>query len=183
MDTEDDKIEGSLVFKFGVGLAPWSGDWSEYTTAIDTEITVWSDDEDEAAPNVTVGRMKMVVVKLAEAVRDGTELYDVLDQKVLESLYKVLFKEDGVFWPHLDIQAPLGDLLVIEAVQVESKYENTALHQHAIETAIQTLASIGIVVIKKQVLRLSPSAWSDRGYVDLEFQNYLLLDNYKAYLE
>src|SRR5690242_9808255 len=30
---------------------------------------------------------------------------------------------------------------------------------------------------QKQVLRLGPSAWSDRDFVDLEFHHYLLLDN------
>ncbi len=174
-----DKINGSLVFDFGVALAPWD-DCEQYLTAIDAQITVWSDDEDEAAPNVTVGRMKMVVVKLAEAFRDNADYFITLDIEELESLFKVLFKEDGVFWPHFNIQAPLGDLLVIEQVHLDEQYEKTDLNEQAIETAISTFASIGIVVIKKQTLRLGPTAWSERGYVDLEFQNYLLLDNFAS---
>src|SRR5581483_5849780 len=140
---EGEKINGSLTLDFGVALAPWD-DCEHYLATIEAQITVWSDDEDEAAPNVPVGRIKMVVVKLAEAFRDDADYFTTLDIEELESLHKVLFTEDGVFWPHLDIQAPLGDLLVIEQVQVNEQYEKTGLHQQAIETAISMFASIGI---------------------------------------
>lgn len=75
MFEEPDKINGSLLFDFGVGLAPWGGDWPEYTTAIDAEITVWAEDEGPDTPNVTVGHMKIVVVRLAEALREGAEFF------------------------------------------------------------------------------------------------------------
>ena len=53
------------------------------------------------------------------------------------------------------------------------------LRNQAIETAIASFASAGIVLVKKDVLGLDDMAASDQGYWDLLFENYLLRDNFR----
>lgn len=171
---ESETLDGSVVFSFASSLFPGNGDPANYILNVDGEITLWVGDED--TPNEHAGKVKLAVVQLAEAQRNDVELFHVLDYYEIEALYPMLFKEDGVFWPHLDVEAPYGDLLIIEDIQLEPRFDDGLRHQ-AVETAIASFASVGIVLIKKQLLRLGPIESLERGYRDLEFQNYLLRDN------
>ena len=136
-----------------------------------------SDDLEES--DEIAGRMKLLVVKLAEARNDEERLFEVLDAYEIEELYAPLFQRDGHFWPHLDVEAQYGDLLVIEEVKLEPRFEDPILRNQAIETAIASFASIGVVIIKKQVLGLTMEAWYDKGYIDLEVSNFLMRDNFR----
>lgn len=177
MDTES--RNGSVVFEYRVSLSPWDCDPERYLLEIDGTITVWSESDDPEEPDEIVGSMKLLVVKLAEARRDQVELFYVLDFYEVEELYAPLFKKDGVFWPHLDVEAQYGDLLVIDEIKLDPRFEDSPLRNQAIETAIASFASIGVVVIKKQTLGLSTEDRCDKGYIDLEFNNFLMRDNFR----
>ena len=171
-----EEIGGSIEFRFGVCLVPWDGDPEKYVTEIEGDITIWADSDDDA-PNEKVGTIKLLVVKLAEALSKGVELAFILDCEAIESLYRKLFERDGEFRPTLGIMAPYGDLLVIEDIQLDPRLDDAAFRDQVIETAIATFASVGVVVLPK---RLVPGQiLQDRGYVGLRGSDYAVRDNYR----
>jgi len=119
----------------------------------------------------------LMVVKLAEARRAGVSVSDLFGCYDIDELDTVLFDDEGNFSAELPIKAPYGDLLVITEVRLKLRYCDARLRSQAIEAAIASFATIGVVVIKKHVLRLSVEAQLDKGYVDLLCNDFLMRDN------
>lgn len=170
------KLGGTVVFALGARLCPWKIDPEKYVIEITGDIMVWSQDE---GPERKAGQIKLAVVKLCEAKSRGVKLYHVLDSYDIEEIYPHLFQSDGVFLPDLPLEAPYGDLLLIEDIQLEPRFEKTDLRNQAIETAIASFASAGIVLVKKDVLGLEEMAAIELGYWDLLFEDYWLRDNFR----
>ena len=170
------KLGGTVVFTLGARLCPWKIDPEKYVIEITGDIMVWAKDE---GPERKAGTIKLAVIKMSEARCQGVKLYHVLDCYDIEEVYPHLFKKDGVFLPDLPLEAPYSDLLLIEDVQLEPRFEKTDLRKQAIETAIASFASAGIVLVKKDVLGLDEEAQLDQGFWDLLFDDYLLRDNFR----
>ena len=83
-------FDGSVVFNYHVPLAPLNGDPSQYALKLGGSIIVAADD-DEEAPDETIGRIKLIVVKMAQAIRDNVKLFEVFDSHNLEDIHQVLF--------------------------------------------------------------------------------------------
>lgn len=170
-----EEIGGSIEFRFQVPLVPWSGNPENYIAEVEGDITISADSDD--APDEKVGAIKLVVVKLAQALQNGVSLAFILDCESIESLYRKLFERDGEFRPTLGIMAPYGDLLVIEDVQLDPRLDDAAFCNQVIETAVATFASVGVVVLPK---RLVPGQnLQDRDYVGLRGSDYAVRDNYR----
>jgi hypothetical protein len=170
------KLGGSVVFSFDARLCPWKADPEKYVIEITGEIMTWAKGDE---PDEKAGQIKIAVIKLSEARSNGVKLYYVLDSYDIEEVYPHLFKKDGVFLPDLPLEAPYSDLLLIEDVQLEPRFEKTDLRNQAIETAIASFASAGIVLVKKNVLGLEEIAALELGYWDLLFEDYFLRDNFR----
>lgn len=171
-----ERIGGSIEFRFRVPLVPWSGNPENYFAEVEGDITISADSDDDA-PDEKVGAIKLVIVKLAQALQNGVSLAFILDCESIESLYRKLFERDGEFRSTLGIQAPYGDLLVIEDVELDPRLDDAAFCDQVIETAIATFASVGVVVLPK---RLVPGQnLQDRGYVGLRGSDYAVRDNYR----
>ena len=169
---------GSIKFQYTVPLKPWDGDVELYTTEIEGEIGAYfggDDDNDEK----TVGRIKLLLVKLAEAFHDHADLFCVLDAAGIEDLNLVLFDGDGLFNRDLRIEAEYGDLLVIADLNLAPPFDDAGIVRQAIETAIATFASLGVVVIPKNLLGLSVAERYKCGYRNIKRSDYLVRDNYK----
>jgi hypothetical protein len=174
------QCSGSVVFTHSTTLKPWERAAEKYVAEITGKIVVWSGNEEEALGG-TVGKMTLLVIKMAEALRNKVQLFEILDSHGLDSVYSVVFEEDGVFRPDVEVEAHYGDLLVIESVRLKPQFESTALRHQAVETAIATFASAGVVFIRKRVLRVGPERWLDQGYIELPGDDYLLRDNWRLY--
>ena len=170
------QLGGTVVFTLGARLCPWKIDPEKYVIEITGDIMVWATDE---GPERKAGTIKLAVIKLSEARCHGVKLYHVLDSYDIEEIYPHLFEKDGVFLPDLPLEAPYSDLLLIEDVQLDPRFEKTDLRKQTIETAIASFASAGIVLVKKDVLRLEEIAADELGYWDLLFEDYLLRDNFR----
>lgn len=169
-----EEIGGSIEFRFGVPLVPWRDNPENYITEVEGDIAI-SADSDDGEPDEKVGTIKLFVVKLAQALRNGVELTFILDCRAIESLYRKLFEHDGAFRAALGITAPYGDLLVIEEIELDPRFDDAVFRDQVIETAIATFASVGVVVLPK---RLIPAQnLQDRGYVDLRGTDYAVRDN------
>ena len=171
-----DEIGGSIEFRLRVPLVPWNGDPENYVAEIEGDITIWADSDDDA-PNEKIGTIKLLVVKLAQALQNGVKLAYILDCEAIESLYRKLFERDGAFRSALGITAPYGDLLVIEDVQLDSRLDDAAFRDQVIETAIAIFASVGVVVLQKRLLPVQDL--QERGYVNLRGSDYAVRDNYQ----
>lgn len=167
-------LGGFVVFSFGAPLCPWDADPEKYLIEITGKIKTWGEGDE---PDVKVGTIRMKLLKLSEALRDGVTLYHVLDCHNIEELYPVLFQKDGAFLPDLEIEAPYGDLLIIESVDLKARFEDTDLRHRAIESAIISCASVGITLVRKGILGLGEVDRGDLGYNDLSFEDYLYRDN------
>ena len=174
------QCSGSVVFTHAMALKPWERAAEKYVTEITGKIVVWRGNDEDALGG-TVAQMTLRVIKMAEALRHTVHLFEVLDSHGLDSLYSVVFEEDGVFRPDVEVEAHYGDLLVIENVRLKPEFESTALRHQAVETAIATFASAGVVLIRKRVLRVEAEAWVDRGYIELPADDYLLRDNWRLH--
>ncbi len=170
------KLGGTVVFSLGARLCPWKIDPEKYVIEITGDIMVWAKGD---GPEKKAGKIKLAVVKLGEARSNGVKLYHVLDCCDIQELFPVLFKKDGAFLPELDIEAPYGDLLIIERIDLKSRFEDTDLRNQAIETAIVSFASAALIVVRKNVLGLGEVARMDLGYRDLLFENYVFRDNFR----
>ena len=171
-----EEIGGSIEFRFGVPLVPWRDNPENYITEVEGDIAISADSDDDE-PDEKVGTIKLFVVKLAQALRNGVELTFILDCRAIESLYRKLFERDGAFRTALSIEAPYGDLLVIEEIELDPRFDDAAFRDQVIETAIATFASVSIVVLPK---RLIPAQnLQDRGYVGLRGTDYAVRDNYR----
>ncbi len=173
------EFDGSVVFNYHVPLAPLNGDPSQYALKLGGSIIVAADDDD--VPDQTIGRIKLMVVKMAQAVRDDVKLFEVFDSHNLDDIHQVLFERDKVFRRELKIAAPLSDLLLIEEIKIKAAFATTGIRNRAVETVIAHFASVGLVVIKKKVLRVSTESWLDSGYLDLLHAGYLLRDNFRLH--
>jgi hypothetical protein len=171
---------GSVVFKHGAPLKPWNRAVERYVMEITGEIVVWSGN-DEHTLGGAVGRMRLFVVKMAEALRERADLNEVLESHGLDSFYEAVFEEDGTYRSDVEVDAHYADLLIIESVRLKPHFESTDLRHQAIETAIATFASAGVVIVRRRVLRSSPEGWLDQGYIELPGDDYLLRDNWRLY--
>lgn len=173
--SNDEQI-GSIAFRFPVSLAPWNGDVSLYAIEIEGKVEVTLDD-DEDAPDEVAGSVKLIQFKLAEALADGAPLFWVLDTQAYESLYRKLFDDDGQFASRLDIGASYGDLLIIEELILDQRFDKGPLRHQVIEACIATFASVGVVLVRAETLRISREDWPSQGYVRIGHEDWLVRDN------
>jgi hypothetical protein len=174
------QCSGSVVFTHSMPLKPWARAAERYVAEITGKIVVWRGNDEDALGG-TVGQMTMLVIKMAEALRNKIQLFEVLDSHGLDSLYSVVFEQDGVYRPDVEVEAHYGDLLIVEDIQLKPQFESTDLRNQAVETAIATFATAGVVLIRKRVLRIEAERWVDRGYIELPDDDYLLRDNWRLH--
>src|SRR5205814_1960619 len=125
------------------------------------------------------GELKLLVIKLAEAVNDGASVCEICDchSSDLEELYCDLF-EDNDFKMELSFDGPLSELLYLDGVSLEPAYKQGDLLYQAIETAIAMFASNGVVVSYKSVLDIGPEGWQRLGFVAVPGTDLFVRDNF-----
>lgn len=172
----NDELIGSVSFNLTVPLG-LSGDPVAYAIEIDGHIGVSRDEAEDFEPDAIVGHVKLLQVKLAEALVDDVPLFWVLDNQCYEWLYSRLFKEDGVFARNLQIDAPYGDLLIIEEIEPERRFEDTPLRHQVIEACVKMFASVGVVLARQEMLDMTDDDLLRHGYRPLCYRDWLYRDN------
>jgi hypothetical protein len=96
----------------------------------------------------------------------------------LEEVQAALLEENDTFRLDLKIDAPLGDILFIDSIQLNPKYARTTLAWRSLEAAFATFASVGVVVAYAATLDQCPGEWSACGFERVSGTEIVYRDNY-----
>lgn len=164
---------GSIRFAAKPQLWPWDGDPSESVIPVKAKIEVYRESRGEQL----VGKMKFLVVRASEAVRNGFRIAHVCDAYSHELIHAVcaVTDDDGDWKPELDIHATDTDFIVVERISLRRHYRRSGLGAQAIQTAITTWCPNGIVIARHDIdlssahrlaVGFKPADGTDYMYVD-----------------
>ena len=158
----DEDVIGTIEFSVSPGLMQWVEPCEFVHTVTGTIVAHPDMDED-----IEVGEIVLRVVLAAEAIDRGEDLYDVcdVDSCLLEGIYAALFDRNGETKKELDIEVGWNNLVLVEKVEIDSRFRQTTLGVQAIETALAMFASQGLVVAVEDWLDLSIEQWKQLGFV------------------
>jgi hypothetical protein len=183
-DPEADKGKaiGSIEFRFSAGLKPWELDPEEYYTSVEGRIVVSVDDADDPDRTETVGELRLVVVKMAEAINDRVSLHEVFDaySADLEAINCALFNKNGDFEERLRIECAPCDIVFVESLKLKPKYRETAIFFQVFEAAIATFATQGLIVAYMSTLDLGDYVWTRCGFEQVAGTSIVFRDNLKV---
>jgi hypothetical protein len=157
---------GGVQFSVYSSLKPWDYDVEEFLLTVTGKIEAIPDRDEGGA--VPAGELKLLIVKMAEAIKADVPISGVCDchSADLEEVWSTLF-EDNQFKEEFDLQSPNGDLLYLDDISLMPEYESTPLYYQAIETAIATFASRGLVVAYKAVFKNDAKHWRKLGFKEI----------------
>ena len=174
---ESDAVIGSLEFTLGSILKPWDADPGKFLIEADGKIGLLADEGDEDA-EVIAGTIKVVLVKIAEAIWAGADLYQVFDHSTwLEATYGALFDSRGCFRRRHKIKRDVDNLLFIESIHWEPGFGGNSLLAQTIETTIALLAPSGLVVGYTDDLNQFGLRWQKHGFRSAGKSGIILRDN------
>jgi hypothetical protein len=148
----------SIEFRLNTRLKPWNADDPEaYSQEIVGRIVTYTEQDQE----VSLGKIRMLLPNLSEAIHDEAELAFIFDAVSLDNLWAALFA-GGDFDPDVAVQFRGKGIHFLDRVNVEPDYEGTTLRARAIQTAITILCPTGMAVSHCDLL--TDSAWQALGF-------------------
>jgi len=165
---------GSVRFTLESILKPWDFDPDKYAIEVRGEIVVARNDDAEE----TAGTMKLVIIKLADALLAGVHPHQVFDYSAdLEGTYSDLFDTKGRFRRRFKIERKLHNLLFIDTVRLRVGLGSKRLFAQAVETASAVLAPNSVVIGYSDELNKYGLKWQHYGFVFAGKSGVMLRDN------
>lgn len=174
----DNEVTGSVRFSFSVGLKPWNDEPTEYFLPVEGEIIACLNVPGDPDATEVAGRIELKVIKFAEAFNDHVDLSDVFHEASLGSVYLALFNQKGSFKKKLDISLLPGEVIFIDAITLEPKYQPTRLLLQAVESVIPALSSMGLVVACRETLDRGNKEWKRLGFDRVPRTDFIYRDDF-----
>lgn len=169
-----DGLIGSVRFSAKPQLWPWTGDPSENLVAVKAKIEVFRESSDDMQ---LAGKMRFLVVRASEAVRNGFRIAHVCDAFSSEAIHAfcAVTDDNGEWKPELKIFATSSDFVVIEQLSIRRPYRRSGLGAQAIQTVIATWCPDGVVIAHRE-LDLSSADRLAVGFKAAEGTEYMVFD-------
>lgn len=183
----NDEVIGSVRLSFSVGLKPWNGEPSKYFIPAKGEIIAFLDVPDDTDSIEIAGRIEVIVIKFTEAFNDGMDMGDIFHEAGLGAVHASLFNRKGDFKKKLDTGLLPADIVFIDVVTLELKYQPTRLLLQCVESLIPALSSMGLFVAHRATLDGGKKEWKQLAFdpvpgTDLVYRNDFDIDpRRKAY--
>ena len=172
------ELIGDVRYSFTAGLRPWDGDPEQYYFTIVGNIFVFVGDNEHPDEEAQAGEIHLTVIKAAEAINDHARLDFIFDALDMELIHEALFEDDDTIKVELKIDAPLGDVLIINSIELDPQYARTPVFWQVAETAIATFASVGLVAAYDDTLRSGGRQWSECGFRPAPETRIVYRDNF-----
>lgn len=170
----DDEVIGSIRVSFSVGLKPWNDDPTEYLLAAKGEIVAALD-----APGTTeiAGQIEATIIKFSEAINDRMDLGDIFHEASLGDVHSALFRKKGDFKRKLNIGLLPGEIIFIETISLEPKYQPTHILLQSVEAIIPALSSMGLVVARQATLDRGKDEWKTLAFDPIPGTDFVYRDD------
>lgn len=174
----DDEVTGMIQFSFATSLKPWGGDPTRYWFPATGEIVADLDSPDDSDATEAAGRMELKIIRFSEAYNDHVDLSDVFYEAGLGAVYVAMFNSRGGIKKQLDIDLLPGEVIFINAIQLEAKYRPTPLLLQTVEGMIGALTSMGLIVACRDTLDLGNKEWKQLGFDRVPRTQFIYRDDY-----
>lgn len=173
---DEKEFYGTVVFSVEARLAPWN-DPSEYVHTISGRATVVNDEDTDDV----VGSIVLKLVSATEAINRGHDLLTIFDadSSLLEHIYSTLFDVNEEPREELDIETCWNNLLFVEDMAIDPKYQATTLRVQLVATATAMFCPEGLVVAAEDSLDLTIEDWRALGFKRIAKSPFVYLDQLK----
>ena len=174
----NDEVIGSVRFSFSVGLKPWNEEPIEYFFPVEGTIVSNINVAGDSAATEDAGQIAIKVIKFHEAFNDHMDMADIFHKADLGVVHSSLFNKKWDFKKKLEIALLPGEIIFIDAITLEPKYQPTRLLLQTVETIIPALSSMVLVVARRETLDLGRKGWKQLAFDPVPGTDFVYRDDF-----
>jgi hypothetical protein len=174
----NDEVIGSVRLSFSVGLKPWNDEPIEYFFPVEGTIIGCLDVPGDSDATEVAGRIAAKVIKFHEAFNDHMDMADIFNKAELGLVHSALFNKKGDFKKKLDIALLPGEIIFIDAITLEPKYQATRLLLQTVETIMPALSPMGLVIARRETLDRGRKEWKQLAFDPVPGTDFVYRDDF-----